>query len=169
MWRCLRPSRVPRRCDSEQEVQRKGSGTGCVTPGRACMQGTLAKELLTNPREVLSSDGRTLKVRCSVSSFSFSAHADYAQTSSFIDTLKPAHVVLCHGNTNEMERLRAKLTKAAETHGANRKIHAPAVCLPSPLRSCLIDSVHIPTRVEHCRSPVAVCLMAQVDGAHVWY
>ena len=54
---------------------------------------------------MLSSDGRTLKVRCSVSSFSFSAHADYSQTSGFLDALAPADVVLCHGNTNEMERL----------------------------------------------------------------
>lgn len=99
------------------------------------LQGTLAKELLTNPREVLSSDGRTLKVRCSVSSFSFSAHADYSQTSAFLDTLAPSDVVLCHGNTNEMERLRSKLSKAAETRGVERTVHAPAVRPPPPLPS----------------------------------
>jgi cleavage and polyadenylation specificity factor subunit 3 len=91
------------------------------------MQGTLAAELLTNPREVLSSDGRTLKVRCSVSSFSFSAHADYTQTSTFIEALAPPHVVLCHGNVNEMERLRKALVKQAATHGVERQVHAPKV------------------------------------------
>ena len=91
------------------------------------MQGTLAAELLTNPREVLSADGRTLKVRCNVSSFSFSAHADYSQTSTFVETLAPSDVVLCHGNTNEMERLRKALVKQAATHGADREIHTPKV------------------------------------------
>jgi Cft2 family RNA processing exonuclease len=91
------------------------------------LQGTLARELLSSPKEVLGSDGRMLKVRCAVSSFSFSAHADYSQTSHFIETLAPAHVVLCHGNTNEMERLKKGLEKQAKEEGADRLIHAPAV------------------------------------------
>jgi cleavage and polyadenylation specificity factor subunit 3 len=91
------------------------------------VQGTLASELLTNPREVLASDGRLLKVRCSVSSFSFSAHADYSQTSTFIEALAPAHVVLCHGNVNEMERLRKALVKQAATHHVQREVHTPKV------------------------------------------
>jgi cleavage and polyadenylation specificity factor subunit 3 len=90
-------------------------------------QGTLAAELLTSPREILASDGRMLKVRCSVNAFSFSAHADYSQTSSFVEKLAPAHVVLCHGNTSEMERLRKALTKQAASQGARREIHAPKV------------------------------------------
>lgn len=68
-----------------------------------------------------------VQVRCAVSSFSFSAHADYNQTSHFIETLAPAHVVLCHGNTNEMERLKKGLEKQAREEGAVREIHAPAV------------------------------------------
>lgn len=97
------------------------------------MQGTLARELLSSPKEVLSSDGRLLKVKCAVSSFSFSAHADYSQTSHFIETLAPAHVVLCHGNTNEMDRLKKALEKQAKDGGADRLIHAPAVRLDPPL------------------------------------
>jgi Cft2 family RNA processing exonuclease len=91
------------------------------------MQGTLAAELLTNPREVMASDGRVLKVRASISAFSFSAHADYSQTSSFIEALAPAHVILCHGNQNEMERLRKALVKQAMTAKAERIIHTPKV------------------------------------------
>jgi Cft2 family RNA processing exonuclease len=90
-------------------------------------QGTLAAELLTNPREVMASDGRVLKVRASISAFSFSAHADYSQTSSFIEALAPAHVILCHGNQNEMERLRKALVKQAMTAKAERIIHTPKV------------------------------------------
>jgi cleavage and polyadenylation specificity factor subunit 3 len=91
------------------------------------MQGTLAAELLTNPREVLASDGRVLKVRASISAFSFSAHADYSQTSSFVESLAPSNVVLCHGNQIEMERLRKALVKQAATAKANREIHTPKV------------------------------------------
>ena len=91
------------------------------------MQGTLAAELLTNPREVLAADGRVLKVRSSISAFSFSAHADYSQTSGFLEALAPAHVVLCHGNVTEMERLQKALVKQAATANVKREIHTPRV------------------------------------------
>lgn len=45
-------------------------------------------------------------LRCSVEHISFSAHADYTQTSSFLDALQPPHVVLVHGEVSEMMRLK---------------------------------------------------------------
>ena len=36
-------------------------------------------------------------LRCQVDAISFSAHADFAQTSEFLDILQPPHVVLVHG------------------------------------------------------------------------
>lgn len=48
-----------------------------------------------------------LPVRCKVESLSFSAHADYEQTSGFLDELQPPHVVLVHGERGEMMKLRA--------------------------------------------------------------
>jgi predicted metal-dependent RNase len=44
-----------------------------------------------------------------VSYISFSAHTDYKQTSGFIRALKPPHVILVHGEANEMNRLKAAL------------------------------------------------------------
>ncbi|KAK0164393.1 hypothetical protein PV328_003029 [Microctonus aethiopoides] len=41
----------------------------------------------------------------------FSAHTDYEQTSDFIRILKPSHVVLVHGEQNEMSRLKAALQR----------------------------------------------------------
>jgi len=41
--------------------------------------------------------------------FSFSAHTDFKQTSGFIRALKPPHVVLVHGEANEMNRLKSAL------------------------------------------------------------
>ena len=37
--------------------------------------------------------GQKLPLKCSVDYISFSAHADYQQTSEFLRTLKPPHVV----------------------------------------------------------------------------
>lgn len=91
------------------------------------VQGTLAAELLQMPREVLAADGRSLKLRCSVDAISFSAHADYEQTSEFLERLQPPHVVLCHGNFNEMDRLRRALEKQAATHNTPREVHMPAI------------------------------------------
>ena len=45
---------------------------------------------------------------------SFSAHTDYKQTSGFIRALKPPHVVLVHGEANEMSRLKAALVREYE-------------------------------------------------------
>ena len=45
---------------------------------------------------------------------SFSAHSDYEQTSTFIRILKPPHIVLVHGEQNEMSRLKAALIREYE-------------------------------------------------------
>merc|ERR1712150_274809 len=49
-----------------------------------------------------------------VSYISFSAHTDYRQTSGFIRALRPPHVVLVHGEANEMGRLKAALVREYE-------------------------------------------------------
>ena len=48
-------------------------------------------------------------LRMSVDVISFSAHADFRQTSGFVEALDPAHVVLVHGEAVEMGRLRKVL------------------------------------------------------------
>lgn len=45
-------------------------------------------------------------LKCQVEAISFSAHADYDQTSGFLDILQPPHVVLVHGEAGEMLRLK---------------------------------------------------------------
>ena len=48
-------------------------------------------------------------LRMSVDAVSFSAHADFPQTAQFVEALAPRHVVLVHGEVNEMLRLRRAL------------------------------------------------------------
>ncbi len=49
-----------------------------------------------------------------VNYISFSAHTDYKQTSGFIRALKPPHVVLVHGEANEMNRRKSALVREYE-------------------------------------------------------
>ena len=76
-----------------------------------CVENTLAKDLLSQPREITATDGSIKQLNMSVNYISFSAHADFQQTSSFISQLKPSYVVLVHGDSNEMGRLKTALEK----------------------------------------------------------
>ena len=66
----------------------------------------------------------------SVDVISFSAHADFKQTSGFVEALDPAHVVLVHGEAVEMGRLRKELEKQAEAAGRPRALYTPKVGQP---------------------------------------
>ncbi len=80
---------------------------GCVIPGY-CVDGvrslwpvitehlpagTLAANLKSEPTEITSQRGISLPVRMAINFVSFSAHADYTETSEFIEILKPPTVV----------------------------------------------------------------------------
>ncbi len=61
----------------------------------------------------------------SVDVISFSAHADFRQTSGFVEALDPAHVVLVHGEAVEMGRLRKELEKQADAAGRKCTLYTP--------------------------------------------
>ncbi|KAK4008839.1 cleavage and polyadenylation specificity factor 73-like [Daphnia magna] len=86
---------------------------GCIIAGY-CVEGTLAKHVLSEPEDITSMAGQKLPMKLSVDYISFSAHTDYQQTSEFIRLLKPPHVVLVHGEANEMNRLKAALIREYE-------------------------------------------------------
>lgn len=79
-----------------------------------CVEGTLAKTILSEPDEITTMTGQKLPLKMSVDYISFSAHTDYQQTNEFIRILKPPHVVLVHGEQNEMSRLKAALQREYE-------------------------------------------------------
>ncbi|XP_064603783.1 cleavage and polyadenylation specificity factor subunit 3-like [Liolophura sinensis] len=86
---------------------------GCIIAGY-CVEGTLAKHVLSEPDEIVTMTGQKLPLKCSVDYISFSAHTDYQQTSEFLRALKPPHCVLVHGEANEMSRLKAALIREYE-------------------------------------------------------
>uniref|UniRef100_A0A0E0LQ41 Beta-Casp domain-containing protein n=1 Tax=Oryza punctata TaxID=4537 RepID=A0A0E0LQ41_ORYPU len=97
----------------------------CVIPGYV-VEGTLAKTIINEPREVTLANGLTAPLHMQVHYISFSAHADFPQTSAFLDELRPPNVVLVHGEANEMSRLKQKLI--SQFDGANIKVVNPKNC-----------------------------------------
>ncbi|XP_038989574.1 cleavage and polyadenylation specificity factor subunit 3-I-like isoform X2 [Phoenix dactylifera] len=97
----------------------------CVIPGYV-VEGTLLKTIINEPKEVTLMNGLTAPLNMQVYYISFSAHADFAQTSTFLKELMPPNIILVHGGANEMARLKQKLiTQFADR---NAKIISPKNC-----------------------------------------
>ena len=60
---------------------------GVVIAGYS-VEGTLAKQILSEPDEVRTMDGRVEARRCTVVSVSFSAHVDFFQNFSFVEATR---------------------------------------------------------------------------------
>jgi cleavage and polyadenylation specificity factor subunit 3 len=97
-----------------------------------CVEGTLAKHIMSEPQEVTSISGRSLPLKMSVHYISFSAHSDFIQTAGFVDQLQPPNIILVHGDRNEMNRLKLALVeKYAEKQ---TRILTPRNCQPVTLQ-----------------------------------
>ncbi|EIJ89784.1 cleavage and polyadenylation specificity factor subunit 3 [Nematocida parisii] len=97
---------------------------GCIIPGY-CVEGTLAKDLLCEPDEITSLKGNKLVVRSSIDYISFSAHVDFLQNAEFIEGCKVSEVVLVHGESSEMNRLKSALVHRSESKSENMVVHTP--------------------------------------------
>ncbi|WIA30437.1 hypothetical protein OEZ86_000521 [Tetradesmus obliquus] len=101
------------------------SSSNTVIIADFAVQGTLARDILSSPSHVMSRQGVKLPLRARVEAISFSAHADFDQTRQFLEQLAPPHVVLVHGEFNEMMRLRTALEREAAQKGWTRTLHTP--------------------------------------------
>ena len=100
---------------------------GCIIAGYA-VEGTLAKHIMTEPTHITSTTGARLPLRMSVNYISFSAHADYRETSEFIDTLRPQH---CLSEDTEVLTSRGFMSRA-EVFAACPEL-APRVSTAAPV------------------------------------
>ncbi|KAD3067394.1 hypothetical protein E3N88_35274 [Mikania micrantha] len=107
----------------------------CVLPGYV-IEGTLAKTIINEPKEVTLMNGLTAPLNMQVHYISFSAHADCAQTTTFLEELMPPNIILVHGEANEMGRLKQKLVTFFADR--NTKLYTPKNC----------QSVELPFNVE---------------------
>lgn len=103
----------------------------CVIPGYV-VEGTLAKTIINEPKEVTLMNGLTAPLNMQVHYISFSAHADFAQTSTFLKELMPPNIILVHGEANEMGRLKQKLITLFADR--NTKIMSPKNCQSVEMR-----------------------------------
>ncbi|KAJ0010256.1 hypothetical protein Pint_33254 [Pistacia integerrima] len=83
----------------------------CVIPGYVA-EGTLAKSIISEPKEVTVMNGLTAPLNM--------------QTSTFLKELMPPNIILVHGESHEMGRLKTKLL--AEFAVCNTKIITPKNC-----------------------------------------
>jgi len=81
---------------------------GVLIAGYA-VENTLAREIMNQPNEVVSLEGRRQPLNCLVDYVSFSAHVDFVQNRDFIGKVEPRHIILVHGQKDEMGRLKSAL------------------------------------------------------------
>ena len=92
------------------------------------VQGTLARDILSDAKTVTTRAGLVVPIKCSVDAISFSAHADFPQTQAFVAELAPPHVVLVHGEAVEMGRLKRALEAAAAAAAQPIHVYTPKNC-----------------------------------------
>lgn len=75
------------------------------------VEGTMAKEILTEPHAIpsISNPDVTIPRRLSVDEISFAAHVDFQQNAGFIEEVAPKKIILVHGDSNPMGRLKSAL------------------------------------------------------------
>eukprot|EP00894_Picocystis_sp_ML_P003991 jgi/Pico_ML_1/54508/g4845.t2 len=104
-----------------------GPSVVMASPGYS-VEGTLAKHILSEPKEVTLMSGQSVPLKMAVHYISFSAHADYTQTSEFLDIIQCPNIVLVHGEANEMGRLKAALQHKFESAGKKVQVLNPKNC-----------------------------------------
>ena len=106
---------------------------GCLIAGYA-VEGTLAKEIMNAPKEVTTLEGRRQPLNCLVDYVSFSAHVDFMQNRNFISKVDPKHIILVHGQKDEMGRLKSALMLQYR--------QLPEVSIYNPFFICCSEALH---------------------------
>ncbi|KAH3681270.1 hypothetical protein WICPIJ_007775 [Wickerhamomyces pijperi] len=97
------------------------------------VEGTLAKNLITEPDMIPSqaNPDQMIPRRLTIEEISFAAHVDYEQNAKFIDEVDPKTIILVHGESNPMGRLKsALLSKYSKFKGTDNevKVYNPKNC-----------------------------------------
>merc|ERR1712032_138691 len=82
---------------------------------------------MNQPTEVVTLEGRRQPMNCLVDYVSFSAHVDFVQNRNFITKVDPKHIILVHGQKDEMGRLKNALLLQYRKLPENKR---PSVTMP---------------------------------------
>jgi len=99
---------------------------GVLIAGYA-VEHTLAKEIMSQPKEVVTLEGRRQPLNCLVDYVSFSAHVDFVQNRDFITKVEPRNIILVHGAKEEMGRLKGALMLHYNKLPENKR---PTIAMP---------------------------------------
>lgn len=112
------------------------------------VEGTMAKDLLKEPQVIQSLNNPDLSIprRIGIEEISFAAHVDFQQNSEFIDKVSPSKIILVHGDSVPMGRLKsALLSKYSSRKGTDKevKVFNPRNCeeLTIPFKGLKIAKV----------------------------
>lgn len=89
------------------------------------VEGTMAKEILAEPHTIPSILNPEVAIprRLSVDEISFAAHVDFQQNAGFIEEVSPKKIILVHGDSNPMGRLKsALLSKYSSRKGTEEEV-----------------------------------------------
>lgn len=89
------------------------------------VEGTMAKDLLAEPPTIQSANNADITIprRLSIDEISFAAHVDFQQNSKFIAEVNPLSIILVHGESIPMGRLKsALLSKYATRKGTDQEV-----------------------------------------------
>jgi cleavage and polyadenylation specificity factor subunit 3 len=113
---------------------------GVLIAGYA-VEHTLAHEIMNQPKEVVTLEGRRQPLNCLVDYVSFSAHVDFVQNRSFITQVDPKHIILVHGQKDQMGRLKSALLlqhrKLPEVSTSKFNLNDAGCIFLTDLLSCL--------------------------------
>eukprot|EP00579_Thalassiosira_antarctica_P012544 CAMPEP_0201923406 /NCGR_PEP_ID=MMETSP0903-20130614/11167_1 /ASSEMBLY_ACC=CAM_ASM_000552 /TAXON_ID=420261 /ORGANISM="Thalassiosira antarctica, Strain CCMP982" /LENGTH=756 /DNA_ID=CAMNT_0048460723 /DNA_START=42 /DNA_END=2309 /DNA_ORIENTATION=+ len=99
---------------------------GVLIAGYA-VEHTLAKEIMSQPKEVVTMEGRRQPLNALVDYVSFSAHVDFVQNRDFITSVNPRNIILVHGAKEEMGRLKGALMMNYNKLPENKR---PTIAMP---------------------------------------
>ena len=103
---------------------------GCLIAGYA-VENTLAKEIMNSPKEVVTLEGRRQPLNAEVVYVSFSAHVDFMQNRDFMTRVDPKHIILVHGQKDQMGQLKNALMMQ---HRRLPESKRPTVTMPPNLQ-----------------------------------
>lgn len=95
------------------------------------VDGTMANMITNAPAEITTLNGVKVVRRMAIEVLSFAAHVDFIQNRDFIDAVDAKHIILVHGESNGMGRLKsALLSKYTPLNGTDKQksIWNPANC-----------------------------------------
>jgi Cft2 family RNA processing exonuclease len=135
--------------------------------------------------DTLTIGGRTVSVRCEVTTYALSAHADADELTRLIDAVNPRQVVLVHGDGAARPALADRLYRSANQY---RKVHlprtgdtlqfgsrarAPRPTSPAPQvrlgQGQALEATTLPLLVEHLRTLARPYPYSPAELLDLWY